>query len=59
VQPGELYVPAAENGVAETPSWMHGRRDEIVDRLVSYSHRNMVQEAPCVARPFEWRVLDA
>lgn len=57
VTPGALYVPAAEDWSLVTPEWMHGRRDEIVARLVEHSHHDVIDEAPYGPRPFEWRSI--
>ncbi len=40
VTPPVVYVPTAEAWDASTPDWLHGRRDEVVARLVERSgHR--------------------
>lgn len=57
VEPGDLYVPAPEDWDAATPEWMNGRRDEIVARLVAFSHHNVVQLAPSGGELHPWRLL--
>jgi hypothetical protein len=33
ITPPDLYIPDAASWDAKTPSWMHGRRDDIVVRM--------------------------
>lgn len=57
VEPGDLYVPAPEGWDASTPEWMNGRRDEIVARLVAFSHHSVVELAPSGGELLRWRLL--
>lgn len=57
VEPGNLYVPAPEDWDAATPEWMNGRRDEIVARLIAFSHHNVVEDEPSGGELLPWRLL--
>ena len=57
VDPGDLYVPAAEDWDAATPDWMNGRRDEIVARLIERSRHTVVELAPGSSDLVPWRLL--
>ncbi|WP_349865013.1 hypothetical protein [Leifsonia sp. WHRI 6310E] len=59
VEPGDLYVPAPQDWDAVTPEWMNGRRDEIVARLITRSHHNVVELPPGGVELVEWRILTA
>lgn len=56
VQPGRLFVPAPEDWDSVTPDWMHGRRDEIVERLRKHSHHDVIEEAPVGGQLADWRI---
>ncbi|WP_229939430.1 hypothetical protein [Plantibacter cousiniae (nom. nud.)] len=45
VDPPVLYIPFPEEWDAVTAPWMHGRRDEIVERLRRHS-RHRIEPGP-------------
>lgn len=44
VHPGVIHVPSASCWEEATPEWMHGRRDEVIDRLQDWAKDHDVLE---------------
>ena len=45
VEPGVLYVPSAAVWDSAVPSWLRGRRDEVVSRLAEHSRHSLDETA--------------